>query len=235
MYHLIDTETQNQIADHINNLVVRIIARMDNHGNEEGITPVLGQTLMDHPFENKDTKVNFFYRQLNKNTEENPAGADCGFIVSVQTPDEMVEKSSLFQAKILKKAAAVRDLTMTQADAQRLKKQSQNMLNKTREAVALFYTRQDMYVVDAEHYANSKLSDIQRPLSEDHRLITLGTYLGRWMARCTRGDQDRNLLSRIRRLDGFRKNMTMQVLTKRKPIPWEHDEAAENWQNKRRS
>lgn len=235
MHYLIDTETQSQLANHINNIVFKIIDRMDNHGNEEGITPVLGQMLMDNPFENEDTKVHFFYRQLSKNTEEDPAGADCGFIVSVQTPNETIEKSSLFQAKLLKKHRRIRELRMNKGDAQRLKTQSKNMLKKTKEAVALFYTHQDMYVVDADHYAKSDLPEIQTPLNEELRLITLGTYLGRWMARCTRGDQDKKLLTRIRHLEGFRRNMTMQVLTRRKPIPWERDEAAERWQNRGRS
>lgn len=234
MKYLIDQQTQDELASHINESVIRVINRIDNHGNEEGLTSVLGQQLMDHPFKTRDTEVTFFYRQLHKQIEEPPAGADGGFIVLVKTPNGIVEKASLFQAKRLDEYRAVRDLRMDKHDALRLKDQAKKMLQRTKEAVGVFYTRQDIYVVDADYYANSALAEIRNPLSRQHRLISLGTYLGRWMARCTRGDQNDSLLSRIRRLDGFRQNMTMEVLTKLRPIEWHPDRLAERWQNKRR-
>src|SRR5262245_45519540 len=148
---------------------------LPNHGSEEGITPVLGHALMRQSFQSPGLRVQFKYRQLNKYTEEEEAGADGGFLVRVSNPGGATEKAALFQAKRLPGARPVRQLSMRADDARRLQKQASDMLRYSDEAIAIFYTDTEIYVVDAARYQRDSVDSIRRPLSELHRLITLGT------------------------------------------------------------
>jgi hypothetical protein len=177
--------------------------------------------------------VEFSYRQLNKITEEPHAGADGGFLVRVSNADGTTEKAALFQAKLLNEAGTVRNLHMSASEAQRLKNQAADMLAFTDEAVAIFYTRAEIYVVDAEHYQASPSSAVQHPLSQEHRLITLGTYLGRWLPRCTRGDREPDLISRVKHRNGFKQSLTMEVITSQPSIAWKDDSAARRRRKRR--
>lgn len=196
MNYLIDDSTQKLLAARIDRAVAEVLSELCNHGSEEGVTPVLGHALMRQSFQDGDLSVDFNYRQLNKITEEPQAGADGGFLVRVTNSEGTTQKAALFQAKLLRGDGPTRKLSMTTNDAERLQKQSTSMLALTEEAVAIFYTKSGIFVVDAEHYRSKPLSDTRHPLSQGHRLITLGTYLGQWLPRCTRGDRGSNLITR---------------------------------------
>lgn len=233
MNYLIDERTQHEIAERIDRAVADVLSEFPNHGSEEGLTPVLGHALMRQSFHSSTLSVEFNYRQLNKITEEPHAGAGGGFLVRVTNADGVTRKAALFQAKLLKGAGSVRQLSMSTSEAQRLQDQVTDMLAVTEEAVAIFYTEVEICVVDAEHYRASSLSGVRHPLSQEHRLITLGTYLGRWLPRCTRGDEEPDLVSRVEHRDGFKQGLTMNVITNRPSIAWKADQAAKLWRNRR--
>lgn len=212
---------------------MEVLAALPNHGSEEGLTPVLGHALMQQSFEADDLSVNFNYRQLNKYTEEPHAGADGGFLVRVTNADTTVQKAALFQAKLLRGPAKVRQSAMTTNDAQRLKDQVDNMLQLTDQAVAIFYTPEQIYVVDASNYRTRTVAESRRPLSSEHRLITLGTYLGQWLPRCTKGDQNPEFNTRVEHQDGFKQGISMNVVSQRPSIAWRPDPAERAWATRR--
>jgi hypothetical protein len=125
----------------------------------------------------------------------------------------------------------VRSLAVTTADTIRLRKQSKNMLNHTEDSVAIFYTHKNIYVVDAADYSGT--SNSRTPLSQEHRLITLGTYLGRWMPRCTKGDKDSNFVMRARHLDGFKSGLSLDIVSQRPSVPWAPDQEENAWRRQR--
>ncbi|WP_139143349.1 hypothetical protein [Janthinobacterium sp. HH104] len=231
MTFLIDQHTQTQIAALIDRAVEQVLGEIASHGNEEALTSALGHALMQQRIHGANLRVDFKYRQHNKHTEESHSGADGGFLVRIKTPIGTVEKASLFQAKLLGGGQDVRSLAMSKKDAIRLQKQSKDMLSHTEEAVAVFYTHKNIYVVDAGDYSGTLPS--KTPLSQEHRLITLGTYLGRWMPRCTKGDIDPNFVKRARHVDGFRNGLSLDIVSQRPSVPWEHDQAEHAWRNKR--
>ncbi|WP_298011627.1 hypothetical protein [uncultured Aquabacterium sp.] len=215
MTFLIDAYVQQALANRIDAAVEEVLNELPNHGSEEGITPVLGHALRRQSVRGDGFQVRFNYRQLNKNTEEPSAGADGGFLVTVQTPDASVSKTALFQAKLLRGHEPVRELRMSTAEAARLQEQATNMLTHTGESVAIFYTRKQIYVVDAASFQSIRT---RTPLAEKHRLITLGTYLGKWLPRCTKGDKSQDLFKRVTHLDGFKRGLTMEVISERPSI-----------------
>lgn len=232
MDYRIDSQTQIQLAALIDRAVKQVINAIVAHGNEEGLTSALGGALMQQSMLSSDLRVDFNYRQHNKITEEPHSGADGGFLVRVTTSQGTIEKAALFQAKLLSGANDVRSLRMNKSDAARLKRQTTDMLRQTEEAVAIFYTSQNIYVVDAADYRDSSKSASQSPLSANHRLITLGTYLGKWIPRCTKGDVSDNLVKRVRHLDGFKQGISMDVVTKRPAVSWEPDSAEDAWRRR---
>ena len=185
---------------------------------------------MERQIREPGLRVDFKYRQHNKYTEESHSGADGGFLVRVVTPSGVVEKASLFQAKLLRGHRDVRTLEMTKAEAMRLQGQLKDMLSHTEDAVAIFYTHKNIYVVDAGDYDSIQTS--KTPLSQEHRLITLGTYLGKWMSRCTKGDKDPTFVTRARHVDGFKHGLTLNVISRRPSVPWEQDQAEDAWRHK---
>lgn len=227
MNHLIDSQAQAAIAARIDAAVREVLPELIAQGGEEGLTAALGTALKRRSFRLGDLQVDFRYRQHSRITEEPNSGADGGFLVRVVTPGGTVEKATLFQAKLLSGGGDIRALAMTQKDADRLKKQSNDMLGHTPEAVALFYTWKNFYVVDAGDYASGPSSRI--PLSREHRLITLGTYLGRWMPRCTKGDKDDDLRVRVKHLEGFKHGLSLDVISQRPGVEWEPDSQEDAW------
>lgn len=223
MDYLIDTEAQQQIARAIDCAVSRVLRGWVNHGHEEAITSALGQELMSQSFKSDGLQVQFNYRQLNKHTEEGAAGADGGFVVRVKTPNTKVKKAALFQAKRLVKSGPIRQLTIDKDDSERLVGQVDKMLQQTEEAVVVFYTQRGIYVVDAAPLNVGPVNAPMRPLSKGHRLVTLGTYLGKWLPRCTRGDQSADLVSRVEHQDGFREGISMDVVSTKPSIQWTPD------------
>lgn len=188
---------------------------------------------MRQSLSSKDLEVQFNYRQMSKYTEESWMGADGGFLVKVTTRDGTVKKASLFQAKLLDEVKPVRELRMNTEEAKKFRQQVRDMLKQSEEAVGLFYTEHQVYVVDAEHYRDQSIDDVKTPLSDEHRLVTLGTYLGRWMARCTRGDTSSDLFTRIEHLEGFKHRMAMSIISHNPTVKWVDDPAARRWRKSR--
>ncbi len=230
MTFLIDQQAQTRIAGLIDRAVKQVLSEIASHGNEEGITTALGHALMRRHVQEPDLQINFKYRQHNKYTEERYSGADGSFLVRVVTPSGSVEKASLFQAKLIWGLGDVRTLKMTQAEATRLQGQSKEMLRHSDDAVAIFYTHKNIYVVDAKNYRGNATS--KAPLSQEHRLISLGTYLGKWMPRCTKGDTDPDFVMQARHVDGFKHGLSLNVVSQRPSVPWEPDRAEDAWQHK---
>lgn len=229
MIYLIDDQMQGIIAARIDTAVSEVLKELPNHGGEEGLTPVLGHALRRQSVRAGDLQVTFNYRQLNKITEEPTAGADGGFVVTVQNAETRIEKAALFQAKLLRGSQPVRQLRMKPTDVAGLKTQVGCMLRQTAESVAVFYTHQQVYVVDAADYRSGSSYSAECPLSSKHRIITLGTYLGRWMPRCTKGDQNPDIVKRVEHLDGFREGLTMEVISKRGSIASSLDPEEVSW------
>lgn len=229
MNYLIDIKAQAQIAALIDSAVEQVLAELASHGSEEGLTSALGHALMRRAIRTPDLTVNFKYRQHNKITEEPHSGADGAFLVRVVTPDSNVEKAALFQAKLLRGDDDVRNLCMSKSDAERLTKQSSDMLRHTEDAVAVFYTWKNIYVVDAFDYQAEIKAASRKPLSQKHRLITLGTYLGKWLPRCTKGDQCNEIVTRARHIDGFKSGFTLDVVSQQPSVPWEEDTGENAW------
>lgn len=230
MAFLIDQRSQTQIAGLIDAAAQQVLGELASHANEEGMTTALGRALMQRHILTADLQVDFRYRQHNKYTEERDSGADGSFLVRVVTPDGTVEKAALFQAKLLGGVGDVRSLEMSKAEATRLQGQAGDMLQHTDEAVAIFYTHKNIYVVDAGDY-NRGISS-KTPLSQKHRLITLGTYLGKWMPRCTKGDTDPGFMKRARHMEGFKHGLSLDVVSQRPAVPWEADRAEDVWRRK---
>ncbi len=233
MKYLIDHGTQLDIAARIDLAVEQVLSELPNHGGEEGLTSALGHALMQQSFQSDDLRVSFKYRQLSKYTEEPAIGADGGFLVRVTNADTSVQKAVLFQAKLIRGFARVRQLTMSTAEVKRLQNQARNMLTQTDQAVAVFYTPNQVYVVDAADYQSRQTPDALRPLSQEHRLITLGTYLGRWVPRCTKGDQNSALIKRVEHVDGFKQGLEMDIISKRPSISSNDDKAEALWKQAR--
>jgi len=227
---LIDQQAQTRIARLIDRAVEQVLGEIASHGNEEGMTTALGHSLMRRKIREPDLLVDFKYRQHNKYTEERHSGADGGFLVRVVTPSGSVEKAALFQAKLIGGLGDVRTLKMSKAEALRLQGQAKDMLRHTHDAVAIFYTHKNIYVVDAKDYSGNSTN--KAPLSQEHRLITLGTYLGKWMPRCTKGDTDPDFVTQARHVDGFKHGLTLNVVSQRPSVPWEQDRAEEAWRHK---
>jgi len=235
MTFLIDSQTQRRIAALIDSAATQVIGQLASHGSEEGLTSALGNALIQRSINSQGLRVDFRYRQHNKITEEPHSGADGGFLVRVVTPDASVEKVALFQAKLLGGYDDVRALSMSKANAERLQKQVKDMLQHTDESVAVFYTWKNIYVVDASDYSAGDASLPRVPLSQEHRLITLGTYLGKWLPRCTKGDSSQNVVTRAKHVDGFKHGLALNVVSQRPSVSWEEDSAEDAWRHKGRS
>lgn|GEM_PF-4841866 len=233
MNHLIDSDAQARIALLIDTAVAGVLEAIVSHGNEEGLTAALGHALMRRTISTPDLRVDFRYRQHNKITEEPHSGADGGFMVRVETPDQTVEKVALFQAKLLRGDEDVRTLRISKTDALRLEKQARDMLRHTGEAVAMFYTWKNIYVVDAADYGSKSPAAAKTPLSPDHRLITLGTYLGKWIPRCTKGDVRQEINTRVRHEDGFKHGLSVNVVSQRPGVTWSPDSDEHAWRRRK--
>jgi hypothetical protein len=235
---LLDAETQRRIAEHIDDATFRVIYHFDAHHNENSITAALGQELMREQLQLGDTIVAFNYRNFPEQNEEPLVGADGGLLITVTNPAEQieVEKGVLFQAKRFDQDRNPRKLSIPRPkDASRLKDQILAMLNITKESIILSYTRDAVYTVVAKSLRNLTVDELRYPLATA-RLIGLGTYLGKWVARCTRGDRNKALIEGIREPRGFLKHVVeMDIQTRQKPllieggIPLPFDDP--NWRN----
>lgn len=229
MNYLIDANAQAEIAALIDSAVAQVLAGLTSHGSEEALTSALGHALMQRKIQTPELTVNLRYRQHNKITEEPHSGADGAFLVRVVTPGSIVEKAALFQAKLIRGRSDVRNLSMSKVEVERLVRQTSAMLHHTEDAVAVFYTWKNIYVVDASDYQTAVNFGVKKPLSQKHRLITLGTYLGKWLPRCTKGDQREEIVTRARNQSGFRNGFTLDVVSQQPSVLWEDDKDEKAW------
>lgn len=215
---LLDERTQDSIADYIDSASGRVIDNFDAHGNENSLTAALGQELRGRTIVSGDTKVTFDYRNFLEQHEEPLTGADGGFLVTIENSTEVVKKGVFFQAKRFPQNWPTRSLNLTRKDAKRLKGQIQEMLVFTEHCILLGQTQKAFYAVDAGALTGESIERLRLPFDRA-RLITLGTYLGKWVARCTRGDLDEVFIQGISKPQGFLKHLvTMNVETKQPPL-----------------
>lgn len=217
---LLDAQTQDSIAEHIDAAAFRVIDHFDAHHNENSITAALGQELMREPIRLGNTTVTFSYRNFPEQNEEPLVGADGGILVTITNPGERIEvvKGIFFQAKRFAQDRNPRDLSIRPEDASRLKRQVLAMLEMTKESIVLSYTRDAVYAVDAKSLKDRTVDELRRPLATP-RLVHFGTFLGKWVARCTRGDNNEVLIEGIREPRGFLKNVIeMDIETRQRPL-----------------
>jgi hypothetical protein len=215
---LIDEKAQNAIASHIDSAAESVVRRFDNHGNENSLTAALGQELMRQPLRFGDTEVEFDYRNFLEQNEEPVTGADGGIVVNIRTREQTIKKGVLFQAKRLPQRRPVKSLTMPHDESRRLRRQIEGMLSITDDCVVVAHTRADIYVVDGESLDDLPIDEL-RAFPAESRLVTVGTYLGKWVPRCTKGDLNPNLVQRIENPRGFLNHLlTVDVRTSQTPL-----------------
>jgi hypothetical protein len=209
---LIPPDVQDEIHNHLFNLIDRILGALRNHDSEDVVTGALGQTLMDHPLELGKIQVDFNYRKFPQPTEEYWTGADGALIVTISAPNgSPTSKAALFQAKLCKDDVPTQQQTLRIGDAERLKRQVDRMLKITQQSIGLFYTPENIYVVDAAALNRRTEAQLRKPLHMPSRLISLETYLGKWLPRCTRGDTRHTILELARRPGIFKHLFEMDV------------------------
>jgi hypothetical protein len=209
---LIPENVQDALYEHLWMLTDRVVSALDRHNNENGVTGALGQILIDNPLDIGQFRVDFDYRKFPERTEENYTGADGAFIVTIEPPNgPRTIKAALFQSKLLKAYVPAYDQSMRKPDAERLKRQVNDMTNFTEDAVTIFYTPDNFYVVDAQPLSHLSISKLCHPLRNNTRLISLATYLGKWLPRCTRGDTDSDFVQSALTPGGFKHVLQMDV------------------------
>jgi hypothetical protein len=215
---LLDAQTQRGIAANLDSTAMRVIQYYDSHRDENSLTAALCQELIREPIRLRDTTVSFHYRNFAEQNEEPRVGADGGILVTIVTRDERVEKGVLYQAKRLPQDRGARSLSIPREEASRLKRQIVAMLDHTHESILLGHTRTGIYAVDAAPLKELTIDELRYPFA-DARLIGLGTFLGKWVARCSRGDLDEGLIERIRTPRGFLLHLLeMEIETQQRPL-----------------
>lgn len=192
----INSRLQDDLSKRIGQATSSVVRHLDRHESENTFTGALGEKLLSLNDELElaassrgKPRVLFEYRRFSEQLHEPQLGADGGFKVIVENAvGSRIEKAALFQAKIIKASLPPRQMRMKGEDANRLRDQCRKMLRASSDAVVLFYTPRDVYVVDACRFAKPA-HGAMKPLAEENRLITLATYLGKWLPRCTRGDR----------------------------------------------
>ena len=92
------------------------------------------------------------------------------------------------------------------------------MLNLTEESIIPGHTRRRIYAVDAISLEERTVEELRLPFN-NARLISFGTFLGKWVARCTRGDLNEMLIERIRTPRGFLNHLLeMEIVTRQRPL-----------------
>jgi hypothetical protein len=199
---LLDEDTQDAIAKRIDAAAASVLAHFDLHGNENSLTAALGQALLTTHIDVPGTSVRFTYRNFPEQTEEATTGADGGIVVTIRGPSDIVKKAVLFQAKRFAQQRSVRSLTLPRAEARRLCRQLDQMVPITDECIVLAHTRERVYAIDGSTANDLSIQDAQH-IMEYARLVTIGTYLGKWVARCSRGDTGAYVVGRVEQPGGF--------------------------------
>ena len=215
---LLDKPTQDGIAEYLDDASNRVLAHFDSHGDENSLTAALCQELIRKPFAYKNTTVVFDYRNFSEQAEEPLLGADGGILITITTPEERVEKAVLFQAKRLPQRRQPRSLTIRKTEASRLKKQVKTMMKVSEDSIVINHTRRGIYAVDAEALEDLTVENLRHPL-ETPRLLGIGTFLGKWVSRCSRGDLSDSVKRIILTPRGLlRHQLIMDIETKQRPL-----------------
>jgi hypothetical protein len=216
---LLDEPTQRRIAAHLDDAAERVMQHFDDHRDENSLTAALCQEIIREPILSNDTTVIFNYRNFAEQSEEHQVGADGGIRITIRNGDEEVEKGVLFQAKRLPQDRKTRSLSIPdKKEAGRFKRQISSMLDWTEESIMLGHTRRGIYAVEAVSLENHTVEELRYPF-KDVRLVTIGTYLGKWVARCSRGDTNTVLIRRIREDRGFINHLLeMDIKTRQRPL-----------------
>ena len=83
----------------------------------------------------------------------------------------------------------------------------------------LGHTRQDIYVVEAVSLEDHTVEKLLYPFRESTSGYYEGTYLGKWVAKCSRGDTDQVLIHRTRENRGFIKHrLEMDIQTRQRTL-----------------
>jgi hypothetical protein len=207
---LIPTEVQDALHEHLYKVIDPIVWALRKHDSEDVVTGALGQALMSHPLELGRIQVDFNYRKFPQSTEEYWTGADGAIVVTI-TPlnGPPTSKAALFQAKLCKEDLSPQHQVLETRDAARLKRQVDNMVRITDQSIGLFYTPGNIYAIDAPALHRRTESQLRKPLQGPIRLISLETYLGVWLPRCTRGDTRAEILELARRRGAFKHILEM--------------------------
>jgi hypothetical protein len=217
-FWLIDEPTQDAIAGVIDAAADSVIDNFDNFGNENSITAALGHELLQTRLEIGGTSASFVYRNFLEQREEPVTGADGGIVVTIKTRDQTIKKAVLFQAKRFPQDRGVKDLSLPRTEARRLKLQVNQMIPITSDCIVLAQTRERMYAIDGR-CADRLSIDNLRYVTEACRLVSLGTFLGKWVARCTKGDQGDYVVRSVERPLGFvHHQLEMNVVTNQPPM-----------------
>lgn len=215
---LIDQRTQTELARAIDQAAASVVTHFDHHWNENSLTAAFGENLLNTSVAINGTLARFDYRNFSEMDEEPHTGADGGILVTITNRTETVKKAVLFQAKKFPQARNVKDLTLTRPEAKRLKNQIDRMIPITDECIVLAHTRERIYAVDGR-CADSQSIDHMRHLTERCRLVSVGTFLGKWVARCSRGDTGSYVVGNVETPRGFlRHQLTMTVTTDQPPL-----------------
>jgi hypothetical protein len=215
---LIDEPTQSALASVIDAAAARVIENFDLHGNENSLTAAFGEHLLQTHLQIGNTSVRFLYRNFSEMDEEPATGADGGIAVSINSQGRAIEKAVLFQAKRFPQDREVKSLSLPRADAKRLRHQIDRMIPITNECIVLAHTRERIYAIDGR-CADRQSIDNLRYVTERCRLVSIGTFLGKWVARCSRGERGHYVVSNVMQPKGFiHHQLSMTIDTDQQPM-----------------
>jgi type II secretory pathway pseudopilin PulG len=198
--HLIPHQIQAPLRKHINEVAKRVCKNFDQHADERNLMGAFNQALKDSPASFGGAEVSFDFRNFPDQTEEPESGADGGYIVTIESAGQKTVKAEIHQAKRLAHNGIRRNIRIRQSDADRLKGQAAKICNTSRDAAIIVVTKGGIYAVDARQIAAA--ADEREPF-RNARIVSIGTFLGVWLARCTRGQKDPDFVNRVRNPGGF--------------------------------
>ena len=91
---------------------------------------------------------------------------------------------------------------MSTAEASRLRQQIDNIVSQAEDSIIVSYTREQAYAVDAASVGELVIEEVRTFMAHE-RLLTLGTYFGKWVCRCSKGDTRTSIVQRALRARGF--------------------------------
>jgi hypothetical protein len=214
---LIDDRVQRIITKRIDAAASAVLAHFDLHGSENALTAALGQELLGTTIDDIDTQVRFTYRKFSDRREEPLTGADGAFVITIRNRERTVKKAVLFQAKRFAQRRPPKMLTLPRGEARRLKHQLNRMVPLSDECIVLAQTREQIYAIDGLSADPLSIEDLKH-VTERCRLVSLGTFLGKWVARCSRGDLGEFVISQSEEPNGFaHHSIAMVVDTTQRP------------------